>query len=193
MIETLLAAFIASHSPSTVKSTCYGFKANDVYPSTARRIGYDDPTSGGRVIWSQNFPRREIGIAHRHWPIGSWVIVTNPYTRKSFAVRVIDRGPYHWRYPKGSAEYAMHKNGGRTKTKWKKEPGWYTSDVDFAYGACFMLWHSGRQRILIRRIPDKSKLARALYRKHGRCPPPNTGGARWWQRNRKQCLKQGRW
>ena len=60
-------------------------------------FGHPGDGYGGRtptIYYQRPVSKNDIGIAHRRFPIGSLVKVTNVRTGKSAKARVIDRGPY---------------------------------------------------------------------------------------------------
>ena len=61
------------------------------------QFGHPGDGYGGRtptIYYQRPVSKDDIGIAHRRFPIGSLVKVTNVRTGKSAKARVIDRGPY---------------------------------------------------------------------------------------------------
>lgn len=183
-----------ANAPSGI-STCYGYRANDVYPGTERRIGRNDHLEGGRVIWYQKMPRTVKGIAHRYWPLGSWVVIINPRNNKKVLTRVIDRGPYMFKNPDGTLTI---------ETKHPKNGGYYTGWIDITYPLCVDLVHAGKQRVKYVRVPRGSKWEKELNDKYGRCPYEKTlmtddflkwlkNRKKWWKRSRDRCLKRGYW
>lgn len=63
----------------------------------ATQFGHPGDGHGGRtptVLTGNPVTANDIGIAHRTWPVGSVVLVTNLRTKKSMLAVVIDRGPY---------------------------------------------------------------------------------------------------
>ena len=66
----------------TCMSTQFGH-AGDRYGGRTPTLFYDRPVSPG-----------DMGIAHRRWPIGSYIKIRNLETDQVSFGRVIDRGPY---------------------------------------------------------------------------------------------------
>ena len=59
-------------------------------PTSAYGPGlYGNRTASGQILTPQT-----IGIAHKTLPLGSQVKLTDPQTKKSLTVPVVDRGPY---------------------------------------------------------------------------------------------------
>lgn len=166
-LAEIIAMTIAATSPQSCHSTMYGHRADDVYPSNGKVIGYGDTTDGVKTIWFQRSPRLDVGVAHRTLPLGSWVILENPFTKDRDVFRVIDRGPYSKRI-----------NGKPATDVANKHPEPYSSCVDITYLAGVKLHHSGSQRIRMWPVPLDSPLAYMLNRYHG-CNPPNP--PRWWR------------
>ncbi len=167
LAEIVAMTIAALGAPQSCHSTMYGHLATDVYPSNGRIIGYSDSTDGIKTIWFQRSPRLDVGVAHRTLPVGSWIIVENPFTGDRDVFRVIDRGPYAKRV------------GGKMITDVKgshSEP--YASCLDITYLAGVKLRHSGSQRIRMWPVPKDSVLAYMLNRYYG-CNPPNPPP--WWR------------
>lgn len=61
------------------------------------QFGHPGDGHGGRsptVLTGKPVTDKDIGIAHRTWPVGSVVLVTNLRTKQSMLAVVIDRGPW---------------------------------------------------------------------------------------------------
>lgn len=173
MIEAIISVFIASQSPQVCMSTLYGYRADDVYPSSGRVIGRDDHLGQEPTIWHQRHPREVRSVAHRSWRLGTFVVIVNPRNGARVVARITDRGPYPYTT-----------DSGRTI-----KPGC----VDLSYPIGVELGHRGKQRVKVWRVPRGSELELELTEKYGVCPPPNPDGEDWWQRKRAACVDRGRW
>ena len=59
---------------------------------------YHNRFHGRRMANGERYHRDSLTCAHRHYPFGTWLHVTNIRNGKSVTVRVTDRGPYSKRY-----------------------------------------------------------------------------------------------
>ena len=59
---------------------------------------YHDRFHGRRMANGQIYHRDSFTCAHRHYPLGTWLRVSNPKNGKAVVVQVTDRGPYSKRF-----------------------------------------------------------------------------------------------
>lgn len=83
----------------------------------------------------------DVGIAHRTWPMGSWVLVKHLKTGKMAVAQVIDRGPYG----------AIHEGEWVLKRK-RSEPGKWRGCADLTPNLAAILGHDGFDRVRIWRL-----------------------------------------
>jgi hypothetical protein len=110
-------------------------------------FGYrGDRWAGGKALYLKRKvdPKKDIGIAHRRLPLGSWVYVKHLRTRKRVRAQVIDRGPYG----------AMH-NGKWLIKRRRSDPGKWRGCADLTPLAAKMIGHDGWDRVAIYREARK--------------------------------------
>lgn len=128
-------------------STQFGH-IGDGYGGRTPTIYYDRPVSA-----------EDLGIAHRDFPIGSTVRVTNIRTGISQEVLVIDRGPYG----------KLDSNG-----KWfngqkeRNREGTYRGCADLTPRLARILRHNGKDTVRIIWIKDGRKRHELKHRRHRR-------------------------
>ena len=117
-------------------STQFGH-AGDGYGGRTPTIYYDRPVSA-----------QDMGIAHREFPIGATVRVTNLRTGKTSRALVIDRGPYGKLGPKG--EWF---NG----RKHRKRKGEWRGCADLTPRLARAIGHNGKETVQITLLKEGRK------------------------------------
>lgn len=110
------------------------------------QFGHPGDGYGGRtptVYHKRPVEKNDVGIAHRTWPIGAMVRITNIRTGKSAKVRVIDRGPYGKIGPNGRWFNS------RRKGKAVKREGKYRGCADLTPKLVRMLGHNKRELVMV--------------------------------------------
>lgn len=169
-LAEIIAMTIAATSPQSCTTTLYGHLATDTYPSNGRPIGFADSLAKEPTIWFQRSARLDEGLAHRTLPLGTWVVMENPFTHEQGVFRVTDRGPY------SKVDPATHKPFTDVRNARPEVP--YSGCFDISYLAGVVLKHSGRQRIRYWVLGGSEVLTRALNRRYG-CNPENP--PKWWR------------
>ncbi|MDE7166691.1 MAG: septal ring lytic transglycosylase RlpA family protein [Bacteroidaceae bacterium] len=59
---------------------------------------YHDKFQGRRMANGESYHRDSFTCAHRRYPFGTWLRVSNPKNGKAVVVKVTDRGPYSQRF-----------------------------------------------------------------------------------------------
>lgn len=59
---------------------------------------YHNKFHGRKMANGEPYHRDSFTCAHRHYPLGTWLRVSNPKNGKAVIVRVTDRGPYSKRF-----------------------------------------------------------------------------------------------
>lgn len=107
----------------------------------ATKFGYPgDKHAGGNALYLKRpVNSRDVGIAHRTLPLGSWVLVS--HGDRAILAQVIDRGPYG----------AMHRGKWRVKKR-RSQPGRWRGCADLTSRAAELLEHDGWGRVKIWRV-----------------------------------------
>ena len=101
-----------------------------------------DKYAGGASRWlKREVHHTDSGIAHRSYPLGSWVEIRNLRTGRMVETQVIDRGPYG----------AMHKGRWIIKKR-PSDPGRWRGCADLTPPVAKKIGHNGFERISIVRI-----------------------------------------
>jgi len=101
-----------------------------------------DKYAGGKSRWlKREVHHTDSGIAHRFYPLGSWVRIKNLRTGLSTHTQVIDRGPYG----------AMHEGEWVIKKR-RSDPGRWRGCADLTPPVAEKIDHNGFERISIVRI-----------------------------------------
>lgn len=111
-------------------STQFGH-AGDGYGGRSPTILYDRPVS-----------KKDIGIAHRRWPIGSKVLVVNVRTGLEAEAVVLDRGPY------GKVDDDGKWFNGRKKKNRERE-GEYRGCADLTPRLARLIGHKGLDPVVL--------------------------------------------
>ena len=113
-------------------------------------FGFPGDKYGGRtptVLWKRPVQPGDMGIAHRRWPMGTWVVVENIRTGKSTLAQVADRGPYG----KVDADGNWF-NGARDKVR----EGKWKSCADLMPDVANEIDHNGTDRVRLTRLGLKN-------------------------------------
>jgi hypothetical protein len=109
-------------------------------------FGFPGDKYGGRtdtVLWKRPVRPGDMGIAHRRWPMGSWVVVENLRTGLSVIAQVADRGPYGKLDPKGAWF-----NGARDRDR----VGEWRGCADLMPDVVDAIDHNGKDRVKLTRL-----------------------------------------
>ena len=123
-------------------------------------FGYPGDRHGGRtptVLYRRPVSSTDMGIAHRTWPMGAKIRITNLRTKKSAVGVVLDRGTWGMRDAKGWFNSRKPRNRARGKALFKKigEKA-YCGCVDVTYGLARLIGHNGaRERVRIELLKGK--------------------------------------
>ncbi len=116
-------------------------------------FGYSGDKHGGRtptVLTGKPVRWYDIGIAHRTWPMGSRVKITNIRTNISVFGVVLDRGPYGKKDPKGVWFNSRQPKENRSKF------GVFQGCADLTPTLAFLIGHNqGREKIRVTLIRKK--------------------------------------
>ena len=141
------------------------FWAGDLEICTASTFGQrGDRLAGGVAPYLGRRVRpSDEGIAHRTWPLGSWVRVCVPRTGRCETVKVIDRGPFGAVNKRGK-----WRNAARDYRRWYRSeadiPRWAWTDrrgVEWHWRGCAdltprlrrKLKHNGFEQVVLWRLP----------------------------------------
>jgi len=100
----------------------------------------------------------DIGIAHRTWPLGSWVLVENERTKRTAIARVIDRGPYgathdgSWFVPSKEKRNPRRLRERRLQGKRPLDRGRFRGCADLTPRLAKILGHDGRDPVSLWRM-----------------------------------------
>jgi hypothetical protein len=121
----------------------------DIQPRTetcmATVFGYPGDKHGGRtstLLYDRPVEPGDMGIAHRTWPIGTFIKITNVETKEAAFGVVLDRGPYGKVGPKGKWFNSR---------KERKRKGKYRGCADVTPDLAAAIGHEGRTRVRIKR------------------------------------------
>lgn len=119
-------------------------------------FGYPGDKHGGRsptILYGRPVSATDMGIAHRTWPMGARVKVTNLRTHKVGYGVVLDRGNWGMRDSDGWFNSRKKKNRARAKALLReKGEGAYCACADITYGLARRIGHNGRERVRLERI-----------------------------------------
>lgn len=107
------------------------------------QFGHLGDGHGGRtptVLTKQPVTDKDVGIAHRTWPMGSVVLVENLRTGRAVFARVIDRGPYGKLSPDGRWFNARKK---------RKKKGKFRGCADLTPALAVLLLHNRKEQVRI--------------------------------------------
>lgn len=126
---------------------------------SSTQFGHAGDGYGGRtptVLTGKPVTAADIGIAHRTWPMGARVRVTNLRTGLTYVGVILDRGPYGKLTPDGKwfngAPMFRERNKGRI--------GKFRGCADLTPTLAKLIKHNGRDRVRITLLSRK-----ATYRK----------------------------
>jgi len=111
-------------------------------------FGMPGDKHGGRsptVLYKRPVSATDMGIAHRTWPMGSRIRITNLRTKKSATGVVLDRGPY------GKTDAT----GWFNARKQRKRAGKYRGCADLTPALARAIGHDGFDRVRIEKIDDR--------------------------------------
>jgi hypothetical protein len=126
------------------------------------QFGHIGDGHGGRtptIYYKRPVSKTDMGIAHRTWPIGAKIRITNLRTKKSAVGVVLDRGSYGMRDKKGWFNSRKKKNRARAKAlKAKLGEKAYRGCADITYGLAAKIGHNGMERVRITLLsPDQKE------------------------------------
>ena len=106
-------------------------------------FGYPGDGHGGRtptVLYGRPVSPKDIGIAHRTWPMGAKIRITNLRTKLSANGVVLDRGPYG----------KLNKDGKWFNSRRHRDRlGRYRGCADLTPALARLIKHDGKERVRI--------------------------------------------
>lgn len=122
---------------------------------SATSFGQHGDKHGGRtptLLYNRPVGPKDFGIAHRTWPLGARIEITNLRTGKSARGVVLDRGTYGMRDENGWFNSKRKKNKKRAAKLiarvGKKEA--YCGCADITYPLAKRIGHKGRNKVKIK-------------------------------------------
>ena len=110
------------------------------------QFGHPGDGYGGRtptVYHGRPVQPGDVGIAHRTWPMGAWVLVRNVRTGKAALARVIDRGPY------GKIDSEGRWFNSRYRGKTIKRKGTYRGCADLTPALVKLIGHNQKEQVVL--------------------------------------------
>jgi rare lipoprotein A len=85
--------YYTNSEQATRRTAASGSPADSIKTETGYAIFYADEMQGKKTASGEKYNMRSLVAAHRTWPLGAFVEVTNLSNKKSVRLRINDRGP----------------------------------------------------------------------------------------------------
>lgn len=120
---------------------------------SATSFGQPGDKHGGRtptLLYNRPVGPNDMGIAHRTWPLGARIKITNVKTNKTAFGVVLDRGTYGMRDENGWFNSKRKKNKNRAKSLLAlRGEDAYCGCADITYGLAKRIGHTGRNKVTL--------------------------------------------
>ncbi|MEZ0184007.1 septal ring lytic transglycosylase RlpA family protein [Flavobacterium oncorhynchi] len=121
-ILLIISSLAVAQKKTSVKESNEKTEKYTLYKTNAHASYYNDKFNGKRTASGRRFNNSKFTAAHKKFPFGTKLKITNEKNNKSVIVEVIDRGPYSKRREidltkKAFMKIASNKGSGSLKVK----------------------------------------------------------------------------